>query len=382
MRMLGFRVQYYRGIIDAGWLDADDITVIVGKNESGKTTLLKALWKFHPAEAQAYDLEREWPRARRRERDEAQAVTTIRFTFTEEERRVLEAADPAACWITGAEISRNYRGEYAYRFLPFETDFQPDVKRVIDAITDGLKQRPGEVVEEMKQGWATMLESARQRALEYNRAFLVREMAQIPRGTPTGVLPLQVTPVDGGAGVKPLARKVIETVHGWLPTFIYMDDYQIFSGTAQLDQVKARREAGRLTEEDRTFLKILEMAELDLDAEVRKGQQPDRERRMMDLNDAGQTLTEKIAHRWTQKRYEVQFQADGQHFVTFVRDIDTNIMVPLEDRSRGFQWFFSFDMNFMYETGGRFRNAVLLLDEPGLHLHASAQRDLVARFRE
>ncbi|OPZ80986.1 MAG: hypothetical protein BWY76_03178 [bacterium ADurb.Bin429] len=161
-----------------------------------------------------------------------------------------------------------------------------------------------------------------------------------------------------------------------------MDDYQIFRGSAQLDQVKSRRDAGRLTDEDGTFLKLLALAGLDLDAEVRKAQQPDRERRMMDLNDAAQTLTEKMAPRWTQKRCAIQFQADGQHFVTFVRDQETGVMVPLEDRSRGFQWFFSFDMNFMYETGECFRNAVLLLDEPGLHLHAAAQRDLLARFRE
>ncbi len=382
MRMLGFRVQYYRGIIDAGWLDARDTTVVVGKNESGKTTLLKALWKFHPADDRRYDIEREWPRARRRERDDAQPVATVRFAFTEEERQALQVADPAACWLTGVEISRTYRGDYHYRFLPLETEYQPDARRVIDAITAALKQRPGDVVDEMKQGWAALMESARRRALAYNRPFVVREMAPISRPPAAGPLPLQVTSADEGDGVKPLARTVIEMVHGWLPTFLYMDDYQIFRGSAQLDQVKSRRDAGRLTDEDGTFLKILALAGLDLDAEVRKAQQPNRERRMMDLNDAAQTLTEKMAPRWTQKRYAIQFQADGQHFVTFVRDLETGVMVPLEDRSRGFQWFFSFDLNFMYETGACFRNAVLLLDEPGLHLHAAAQRDLLARFRE
>jgi hypothetical protein len=37
-------------------------------------------------------------------------------------------------------------------------------------------------------------------------------------------------------------------------------------------------------------------------------------------------------------------------------------------------------MTFMYETRGEFRNAIILLDEPGLHLHAAAQRDLQARI--
>jgi len=34
----------------------------------------------------------------------------------------------------------------------------------------------------------------------------------------------------------------------------------------------------------------------------------------------------------------------------------------------------------MYETKGKFENAVILLDEPGLHLHAAAQQDLLKRL--
>ena len=55
--------------------------------------------------------------------------------------------------------------------------------------------------------------------------------------------------------------------------------------------------------------------------------------------------------------------------------------MPLEDRSKGFQWFFSFDMMFMHETKGKFENAIILLDEPGLHLHAAAQTDLLRRMK-
>jgi predicted ATP-dependent endonuclease of OLD family len=58
---------------------------------------------------------------------------------------------------------------------------------------------------------------------------------------------------------------------------------------------------------------------------------------------------------------------------------DTSL-IRLEERSKGFQWFFSFDLLFMYESAGEFKNCVLLLDEPGLHLHPDAQRDLLKRL--
>ncbi|WP_236904600.1 ATP-dependent nuclease [Collimonas fungivorans] len=169
-------------------------------------------------------------------------------------------------------------------------------------------------------------------------------------------------------------------VRSWIPTFIYMDDWLAFKGTAYLDQIKQRKDASQLQDDDRTIIAIMEMAGLDLDEEVAKGAQSDREQRMLDMNDASQTLTNAIAQRWSQKKYEVQFNADGHHFVTFVKDETAKALVPLEERSKGFQWFFSFDMKFMYETDGDFENAVILLDEPGLHLHAAAQRDLLARL--
>jgi predicted ATP-dependent endonuclease of OLD family len=55
-------------------------------------------------------------------------------------------------------------------------------------------------------------------------------------------------------------------------------------------------------------------------------------------------------------------------------------MIPLEEQSKGFRWFFSFDLRFMHDSGGTFENCVLLLDEPGLHLHPGGQADLLQRM--
>ena len=73
---------------------------------------------------------------------------------------------------------------------------------------------------------------------------------------------------------------------------------------------------------------------------------------------------------------------DGHHVIAFVSDEIQPALVPLDERSKGFQWFFSFDTTFLHATKGTFRNAVILLDEPGLHLHAAAQRDLLLRLKE
>jgi len=57
---------------------------------------------------------------------------------------------------------------------------------------------------------------------------------------------------------------------------------------------------------------------------------------------------------------------------------DLGVEVELDQRSEGFQWLVSFFVVFFAEAIDKHKNAILLLDEPGMSLHALKQRD----FRE
>ena len=61
-----------------------------------------------------------------------------------------------------------------------------------------------------------------------------------------------------------------------------------------------------------------------------------------------------------------------------VYDTKHSVSTPLGSRSRGFVWFFSFLA--WYSTQRENKNLILLLDEPGLSLHAKAQGDLLGYF--
>ena len=52
MKLLSFRILNYRSIVDSGWceLSPDNITGIIGQNESGKTSVLEALKSFYSGE--------------------------------------------------------------------------------------------------------------------------------------------------------------------------------------------------------------------------------------------------------------------------------------------------------------------------------------------
>lgn len=64
-----------------------------------------------------------------------------------------------------------------------------------------------------------------------------------------------------------------------------------------------------------------------------------------------------------------------------VRDVNSMAALPLENRSKGFRWFFSFWVWFEAIRKTEETPFILLLDEPGLHLHEDAQEDLL-RFME
>jgi predicted ATP-dependent endonuclease of OLD family len=397
MKLTSCRVQNYRSILDSGWVELDDIAVIVGKNESGKTSFLKALWKFNPFHPAAYNIDREWPSGRRKEKSRDKLVVETKFSFTEAEIKDIEAIHDSAKGIVGVEISRNYAGNYSHQFVPKNPNTEHSVEWVVDLVADRLKTPPDGFTEHFITQYSARIDELL--AEVQSNGGSAYALAKLPElsdqcssfvhpETPQHQLDLNniaklnavISKLVEQIAATPLL-KVVDLVHRVMPTFVYMDDHRTFVGSAQLDDVLKHKEAGTLSAEEETINVIMEMADLVLEDEVRKGAEENREQRILDMNDASQTLTALIAERWSQRQYEVMFQADGQHFITFVKDLNGKGLVPLEDRSKGFQWFFSFDMRFMYETKGQFSNAIILLDEPGLHLHAAAQRDLMERMK-
>ncbi len=388
----------YKCVIDSDWIDISQLSVFVGKNESGKTSLLKALHKLNPYKPEPYSIDREWPRGYRKERNPNQVVCRARFELNANEAGDLAALTDRSMPLRTIEITRDYAGNLE---VLFPEEIFPDRLHPndIDEICASLPQPSEPVSDEFRKRASNCIDEARRLAYEGRYSSLIDL-----KSTHTQILQQSYTPgnphpqhqnesqfvAQYTAKLDEISRRLQQApsiqkkAHEYavqhLPTFIYMSDYRTFMGTAQLDQVKQRKDRGGLTEEDKTLITIMELSGLDLEEEVRKGSAQDREQRQYDLDDASATLTNTIDERWRQRKYEVQFRADGQLFYTFVKDQNDPSLIRLEERSKGFQWFFSFDLMFMYESKGTFQNCVILLDEPGLHLHPDAQKDLLVRM--
>jgi energy-coupling factor transporter ATP-binding protein EcfA2 len=67
MRLQSFRLARFRNVVDPQEVTVEeDVTCLVGKNESGKTTVLQALHRLNPANhpRSRFDLTTEYPRWR------------------------------------------------------------------------------------------------------------------------------------------------------------------------------------------------------------------------------------------------------------------------------------------------------------------------------
>ena len=173
-----------------------------------------------------------------------------------------------------------------------------------------------------------------------------------------------------------------------IPHFVYFDEYQFLPGKVNLPTLQQRESNNTLTNEDKTVLALLHLARISiLDLMTPSGYETSKAK----LEGISNSITDKIFQYWTQNQdIEVQFDVkedpndvapfnNGKNLYIRIRSQRHRVTVPFNQRSKGFIWFFSFLVWFdsIKQQTGTNRELILLLDEPGLNLHALAQADLL-----
>jgi hypothetical protein len=424
MRLTKFKVTNYRSVVDSGWVDAERVTAFIGVNESGKTNLLLPLWKLNPAREGAINPTSDYPKgnyAAIRANPGAFKFITAHFECSDYAAQLEAVCGIDRKFLGSVEVSRYFDGRFEIAF--------PDYKRrtgiAVDDIQAPLQDAKLEIASitpltkevNLKPRILKTLESALEaNSLQTYAAdikLLIRELKShlpeapashseiVPRFTKAIQLfeamafELNVTPPEQ---VQHVCNHVLQN----LPKFLYYSNYGNLDSEIYLphivqnlkrDDLGAREAAKARTLRvlfDFVTLKPEEILELGRDFRDQEARQPTdpeiaaiatkkRDRTIL-LNSAAANLTKSFRDWWKQGNYSFEFQADGDHFRIWVSDSNRPEKVELEDRSSGLQWFLSFYLIFLVESSRHHRDAILLLDEPGLTLHPLAQRDLVAFF--
>lgn len=185
---------------------------------------------------------------------------------------------------------------------------------------------------------------------------------------------------------------VAEAMYKLSPTFLYFDNYLTLPGTVSVDALATRNAEKRLTDKDRVFLSVLALAGTSLEKVHGSGTYEEFNSKLRAVSNQ---VTDQIFKYWSQNKHlDVDMRLDaarsgdpapfnsGWIFRTRIDNRRHRADTSFDERSSGFVWFFSFLVwfNQLKQTYGK--NLIILLDEPGLTLHARAQADLLRYINE
>jgi len=137
----------------------------------------------------------------------------------------------------------------------------------------------------------------------------------------------------------------------------------------------------KLTNEEQTIKVVLDLAKINIDEFLARGATPEgRTVRSFDKRAASSYLSKQFRDLWTQKEVDFDIEIDGTTLNIFAEDKAVGMPVRLKRRSSGFRWHVSFAWKFTHASQGQYKGCILLLEEPGIHLHYSGQRDLLEVF--
>ena len=400
MQLKSFRVSNFRSIKDSGHIEVSRITALLGRNESGKSNLLRGLHSLNPLDGfKALDPIKNFPRDRRLEEcTDLTDVVHSTWELDEDDKAELLEVLPRATEVTKVEIGRKYNGDHRYIFFPEltaiafdEADTKSKVKKVaagmrakasdenaLEAAADAFEAKAS--VTKVRETWATEFAAAA-KAARTALATADAELTDAQEGILDGLEELGVSI----AGDREAQKNARNWAVGAMPKFFYLDDSPELDGHQDVAAYLHRKAHNQLNDADRNFEKLCKIAGLKPEKLQELQQKGDAEQRNQLANRASAVVTGEVKRLWKDRELKIRFNLDGNHFDTLISDPTAtyDVEVNLNDRSRGFQWFFAFYVTFAADTdGGKVANAILLLDEPGLYLHAKSQGDLMKHFED
>jgi predicted ATP-dependent endonuclease of OLD family len=382
MKLKSFRVKLFRNIIDSGEILVDDVTCLVGKNEAGKSAVLQALHQLNPAKPEVtLDLLDEYPRWLKKQHEitgEIEAAEPIRATF--------EISDALAQQITDrfgmgtlesqeVQFYRTYKEPHALK-AQLSLDYSAVISPFLENVPDRLRKAIGDVrtTSELIAKLDQVIESGTVDDASDKAAAL---------GDDAEDAKAKLSDLFGGKSS--LSAAVEQTLKEHLPRTFYFSTYSQLEGRYYLDEVFAAVANGSADESLQAAADFLQLARAVPDTV----EDWNFEKSNAELESISSLLTTRVKELWKQNdhlklRVNLETQAttqpDGreraERYLQFrVEDTRHDFSSRLDRRSTGFRWFISFIASFLeFEMD---QNLILILDEPGLSLHARAQMDLL-----
>ncbi|QUC64941.1 AAA family ATPase [Nitrosopumilus sp. K4] len=395
MRLRKFRVRAYRCIHDSGEINVGDLAAFVGRNESGKTTILQALTLLNKEEeVSELDLCDEMSEELKDEIRLAEGE----FELNTNETRMIKERFPNLPEIKKIRLYRsNKRPQVQYEFEDIQLSNQENrgvnswenfTKRIIgflDTIPNHLRIQidtkffeggPPKNQESFDSGMAEF--SNQFHVIAIQEPKVIEEWEKIYEDPESQFSNL----LSGESEKTALENFLSSNLH---PRFVYFSDYKKIYGNINLNEYLREERGDRgesieyIEEFDKaeTVRNLFYLAELDIKELDEVKETPSKCIKI--LNAASNRLTSKLNPAWKGDPIHVDLRYNpGNIMSVVISDVHKDGTVTntglLNRRAEGFKWTFSFIVNFAAETQrAELKEAILLLDEPARNLHPTQQ---------
>lgn len=372
-----------------------DLAAFVGRNESGKTTILQALTLLNKDE-QVSDLDL-CDEMHEELKDEIR-IAEGDFDFNQHEREILKEKFPSLPDIKKIKLFRTNRNQKVqYEFEDIELgeeknkglnsweNFSKQIIEFLDTIPNHLRIQVDtkffdDVVPKNQEIFdSEMAEFSNQfHVIAIQESSVIEEWEKIyekPENQFTNLL-------SGESEKSALENFIASELH---PRFVYFSDYKKIYGNINLNEY-LREEKGERTDsieyveefdKAETVRNLFYLAELDMKELDEVKTSPSKCIKL--LNAASNRLTSKLNPAWKGDPIHVDLRYNPGNILSVVisdvhRDGTITNTGLLNRRAEGFKWTFSFIVNFAAETQrSELKEAILLLDEPARNLHPTQQ---------
>ena len=398
MRLRKFRVRAFRCIHDSGEIKVGDLAAFIGRNESGKTTILQALTLLNKDE-QLSDLD--LCDEMYEELKSEVKIAEGEFELIPSETQIIKEKFPNIPEIKKLRIFRtNKNAQTQYDFgdtkisdeenkaLNSWENFAENILNFVETIPNHIRIRldtkffegsPPKSREIFDSEMKEFSNSIHVLAAEEHQ--VISEWEKVSKDMDEAFDKLLVGTTERTA----LENFIEKNLH---PRFVYFSDYKKIYGNINLNEyIKESREPKHegieyIEEFDKaeTVRNLFYLAELDVEKLEEYKNSPSKLIKF--LNTASNRLTARLNPAWKGDPIHVDLRWNpGNIMSVVISDIHRDGTVTntglLNRRAEGFKWTFSFIVNFAAETQrSELKEAILLLDEPARNLHPIQQRGI------
>lgn len=376
MRLHAFRIKNFRSIVDTGFreLSPDGVSLIVGQNESGKSSVLDGINAFETGEIVEDDI---------RSNGSLPEVTCI-FKF-DSYAELLEH-------ISEEQLPKGFKEafEAVNHCLSITRSWKTG------AYDDGGLSLENET---LKAVWTAAAEDEKKTKESVPKAqvteIIAKETpAEASAETPSEpVVEAEITPPAVPVEVKPPSvldiTKFAEEIFSEFPMITMFEDNSLLPPTIDLADIISKNTKANGYEGAKNFLLIADIKAEDL-------QNPASIRIIEDnIDEKNKKVNAELQKYWHQtvgKKDKIEVIMElknhtstvegkqGHPYLTFWIKDKNGRLSPVQ-RSKGVKWFVSFYLK-LEATAKQGSNRVFLIDEPGANLHAKAQKDILSVFEK